>query len=246
MAGFLLSSYAVGIDPNVPHPTGLDGFLLNFNGANNATTTVDSSPFNHPVTLVGGAKIDLTGSNTKFAGSGVYNSASQNAYYEVAAGNVQPIGTQDFCLEGWAKPLAMSGQTAAFIRCEGYINIATQVDAGPRYTLRFIFANPDGTTVTLQSAAALSMAGTTWYHWALVRDAGVIRAYLNGALVGTGSCPTDFAESRAWRSALTVPTGGNLRAFVGSQESVKLTIGYPVYTADLVLPFLLPTRELSW
>lgn len=234
------TSYSNFVDPNDGYsPETL--FLLNLNGPHDSTTTTDASSFAHTVTLAG---TNISTDQARFGGSSL-ESPNTNAVMNIA--DVAAIGTADFCAQGWVRQFSnVAGITAICVAA--YPNLAAAFDSYdlivaldifPTNNRRFVFRyRNNGQLVTFNDTTNRSF--NVWYHWAITRQSGVIRFFIDGNLLFTSRCLTNFQQA-SWRTAFNVQVSGNRRAIVGYHDDWKLQRGVAVYTAS----FTPPTSELT-
>lgn len=213
--------------------------LLNFNGTNGQTTTVDSSGYNHPITL---AASSITTSQSVFGGSSLNTTASQNSSY--LASGVQGLETEDFTLEGWVRQnSAGPGQDQlillAYPNIGGVFNsydlsVALNVVSGPQYRFGMTYRNNAGTLVSFVDTTNISL--NTWYHWALTRQSGTLRFFRAGTLLTTVSGVTRNYPAATWKSTFNVNVSGNMRALNGYHDSVRIVKGAALYTGNFTPP----------
>jgi hypothetical protein len=206
--------------------------LCHFDGANGQTTTVDSSPQAHTLTL--GASIALSTSIAKFgsaslnmtaAGSGAVTSADSNdwwfdsgpftveafVYYTAAPSNLTTIASQNGLASsnrGWF--FGHSGSTVGFA------------------------FSTDGTTSTGFVGATFSPTLNTWYHIAADRDAaGVVRIYVNGAVTASATRSTAAFNSTATLSIGNVAGGVKVTGYI---DELRITKGIARYQGTFTPP----------
>lgn len=224
--------------PSIPASDTL--MLLNFNGTNGATTTIDSSVYANTVTLT---TATISTSQFKFGGSSI-NVTTQNSAYNVAG--VQAIGTDDFCLEGWARMSSSTNQAEIIVL--GYTNPAGAFDS---YDLGVVFEVVSVNTyrfrynyrvgVTLNNYIDVTnISLNTWYHWAMTRQSGTLRFFKDGILLSSATSTQNYG-SMTWRSSFSQVVSGNRRSMIGFQDDVRLVRGHSIYTAN----FTPPTSQLG-
>jgi hypothetical protein len=217
-------------EANVPSPIILQ---LNFDGANGATTTTDSSEYANPVTL-NAATISTSQS---VEGGSSLNLTTQNSFYNVD--NVQSLGTDDFTLQGWVRMSSTDSQQAQLFflsypsstsaNADTGLTLSFQVYAGPVYRFSFTYKKPDNTYGTWADTVNISL--NTWYKWTLIRDAGTLKFYVGTTEKTTvPAITTDYTET-TWRSSWVTPagTGTNRRSLIGFQDQVQITKGLAIY-----------------
>lgn len=158
--------------------------LLHFDGTNGATTTVDSSPLAHTVTMSGGAALTTTGA--KF-GTACLALDGSNDHLLIPYHADLHNATGDFTAECWVKTtdtfghIMTMGDVGMFA---GKIAWGMTVVSGK---LRCIgYDDGSGTAdVNLQSSTSINTGA--WVHVAFTRQTNTFRLFVNGALEASGT-----------------------------------------------------------
>jgi hypothetical protein len=218
------------ITPSQPVPLDLNrsnvSLLLHGDGSNGSTTIVDSSPSPKTVTAFGNAQISTA--QSKFGGASIAFDGSGD-YLQVNPAPVIALGTENFTVEcflylnsipsvnnNYIIDQRTSSNTAAF---------ALFLDST---RLRWAL---DGATVIAPTAAWQSQA---WTHVALVRNSGVVTAYINGSQIFTGS---NTYAMQSPPSPTTVGARYTLsESLDGYIDDLRITKGVARYTANFTPP----------
>lgn len=209
--------------------------LLHADGADGATTTVDSSGFAHTVTRRAAATLSTTqkrfgASSMKFTGNGGSSGASNSAFL-VTTTAALALGTGDFTLEGWvymtAKPIYYS-ILIDFRPAFGGGNYPTlYVDSSLA-----LLHHRNGATIMQGGAVALN----TQTHWAMCRSSGNVRLFLNGVQVGsTYADSTNYLVDRRLVVAESAQNEG-YGSLGGYLDELRITKGAARYTANFTPP----------
>lgn len=162
----------VFIDVSAPGGGSTHLRMWHFNGANNDTTTVDSSPANDTIVLQSTAK--LSTAQVKFGSTALDLTGASNPF---AIGQIPSINmrTQSWTIQGWFRPNA-SGNNAFF---EFY---------NPTGTVRVLYLLQIGGTVFLGDAlinpiaSSRSFTAATWVHVLVSFDGTTYRIFFDGVL----------------------------------------------------------------
>ena len=204
--------------------------LLHGQGANNATTIVDSSKNTKSLTANGDAKISTAqakfgASSLAFDGSGDYLRATDSADFAFGSGN--------FCVEYWARftsfsafPITVDTRVSG-LSVNGY---SEYYDTGGKLNL---FLN-NSTVYT--SAASISTG--SWAHVAVSRSGTTLRVFINGALDGSVTDSTNMTDQKLLVGANVGVTPGTLQGnyMNGYMQDVRITKGVARYTAAFTPP----------
>jgi hypothetical protein len=190
--------------------------VYNFDGAENATTAVNSQPRltgNGNLTASGNAKLVSagalggTGTSATFDGSGDYFTVNDTS-------SGLTFGTADFCVEAWVKTSDSKNQVV----CENYVdNFGGSwqflLSAG---RMRWVWHNGtfDGRYTVVLTGVATTNDGN-WHHIAASRASGVLRFFVDGV------------------SDATVADANNYNATFGTTFSV----GAQVFSRDAARDF---------
>lgn len=161
--------------------------LMHADGTNGSTSFIDSSAYAHTLTASNGAQISTA--NPKF-GSGAIDTSTNTAAV-IDTGNISDFafGNQPFTVEAWS--YFQSDTNALHL-------IACQWSPAGATNYSWLFGMTDSATLglyyTTNTADFTLISGAftptlnTWYHLACDRDASdVVRVYVNGAVIGSGS-----------------------------------------------------------
>ena len=161
-----------------------------------------------------------------FDGTGDYLASDNN--------DIGNFGTGDFTIEGWfwvpdrsALYTVADGRPTSLTSASGWSVAISTAGTLYVYTGGFHITGTAGAVTT-----------KVWHHWALSRESGAMKLFLNGVQQGsTNSTARDFTANlfRVGASG----TGGEL--FKGNQADVRVVKGTAVYTAN----FTPPTAPLS-
>ena len=205
-------------DPQFPYVTALltgDGT----SGAQN-NTFVDSSPNAFAITRNGNT---TQGSASPYGGNWS-NYFDGSSYLTVPAGTAFAPLTGNFTVEGWINPSSLMS---------GYGMIYGQTYSGANYFT--IFAT-DGTVKFINNSGTWSSGANlwtvgSWNHFAVVRNGGSTRVYLNG-VGGTAA-----ADAYNYTEVTVLPTIGRYthtgsNFYFGYISNLRYVKGTAVYTAN--------------
>lgn len=192
--------------------------LLHMDGANNSTTFIDSGPSAIAVTANGNAKISTT--QSKFGGtSGYFDGAGD---YLSATSNACSFGTGDFTVEFWFQAAAISTD---------YQHVVG--DLANSTTMGFGFYNRIyATTINAGYSGTTFLNANQWYHYACVRQSGVMKLYLNGVVDATFSVSTNLSNT----SFTVGMQGGTLYPLNGYIDDLRVTKGVARYNSNFTPP----------
>jgi hypothetical protein len=167
---------------------------------------------------------------TTYAGS--FNGSTQ--YLNVDS--IGAIGTSDFTVESWIYTTTLAGErgpfqisdTAGGIKPSYASGIAASL--GGVGSLGFITCNVLGTSISSSSAV---IAINTWYHFAITRQSGSVRMFVNGVLVGG---PTTVSGSIAAQNIVMGCYYSLSYLWNGYLSNFRLVNGTAVYTAAFTPP----------
>lgn len=152
--------------------------LLSFDGSDGSTSFVDTSAYGRLVSATGGAQISTA--QSKWGGSSVFFNGTSSYLTAIVPGG---LGSSDFTLEFWIYAL----NTAGF-----YFNNRTNGDSGDGFD---IVGNGGVTTSNAFLIPGFTLPLNTWVHYALVRNGGTLRRYINGILQGFVDTAINFSGS---------------------------------------------------
>jgi hypothetical protein len=206
--------------------------LLHMDGANGATSFVDSSVNNFTITNSGG--VAQTTSNFEFGtASGSFNGSNTLRLPLVPGG---PLDLQqDFTVQGWFNTPTFGGQQILW---------GTGIFATSRYVRGYY----DAGTVTLQSSglSAFGISGSvtinTWNHFAMTRRGGDWYVFLNGQ----GSHVFNVGAALGTLSPIFYVGGDDSGTnFPGLLDEVSVLKGIALWTANFTPPVAPFTAQAS-
>lgn len=200
--------------------------LLSFNGANNATTTVDSSKVPHTMTAHGNAKLTTTSPRfgeacTTLDGTGDYWDTPDSADFTLAG---------DFTVEFWFK----TNSGGVIYACGQSDNAASPTTisffaAVVSNKMRIGVYNTSGSVFSQDSAA--DVHDGNWHHFAGVRSGSTLKAYLDG--VGTAGATITGTINNATSPLSVGRLGGYATGeWNGQIDEFRLTVGVARYTSN--------------
>jgi hypothetical protein len=196
-----------------------------------ATTFVrDASTNNFPVTVVGDTRPNtfnpyLTGWSNFFDGTG-------DSLFLPSTPGIFNFGTNDFTIEAWIYPTALSG---------------FQQIAGASYSASGAALYLSGTTLTVYTTGTQSnlnktpdgsILQNTWQHVAAVRSSGTLKLYINGIERSSVAYTTNLTTDDA---AIGQRTASNAEYYFGYISNLRVVKGTAVYTSA----FTPPTQPLT-
>jgi hypothetical protein len=210
--------------------------LLHMEGAHNSTTFTDSGPSQRTVTRQATAVIKTD----------QYKFGASSAYFDGADDRLQvalpALGTGDFTVEAWAR-LDSGNNTYRHI-----------FDSHDGNTPGFAIGVDDSSRAYTFANGFLVQAGTvsanTWTHFAVSRNGGSLRMFLNGTQIGS---TVSYTEDIPAMSAATIGGWGarsNPYDWQGYLDEFRLTAGIGRYTANFTpataaFPQTLPEAEIT-
>jgi hypothetical protein len=199
--------------------------LFHFNGANGATSFLNSALYPKTIAAFGGASISTA--KSKFGSSSLYLDGAGD--YVTVTGSGITLGTGDFTIECFVNMSSVSGTPAIF-------------DCRPNggngwYPSLYVYSNQlqwFSNSTQLINAAATQTVGV-WFHVAVVRISGVTKIYKDGVFIG--SAYTD-ANSYIGTTMYIGASGNNpslfnLNAYIDEFRVIK---GIGIYSANFTPP----------
>lgn len=208
--------------------------LLPMNGANNSVAFLDYSPNNFTVTPSGDAKISTA--QYKFDGSSGYFDGNGD-YLSIPASESLVLAAGDFTIEGWFRPASTTGDHVVIYR--GAANVASGNDMQfSVYTSGTSLIIRPYVSTTDHSIIAGTVATGNWYHFAMVRKADTVMAFLNGVKSGTTKTITTLLNNNAgWLTYIgDMNIGGTHAYFNGYLQDIRITKGVARYVDNFTPP----------
>lgn len=200
--------------------------LLHFDGANNSTVFTDETGL--VWTPSTGAKISTA--NPKFGtGSGV---TSGSGAIRANVPTAQQIGTQDFTMEFWHRPIATVQFATIF---ESRIGSGTAlVVYGQNGVTGLTYYNGVAGNAITTSALTVGL----YEHFALQRKAGIAEFFKSGVSQGT------IADTNTYAHTIyqLLNNTGNGNPLAGTMDDWRLTVGKARYVG----PFTPPTGPFTY
>lgn len=199
-------------------------FLCRFDGSDAATTFTDESDSAHTITAVGNAQLDTAqqrfgASSLLLDGVGDYATISSSADFDL---------TGDYTIEGFFRSVDVT-QNKALVQfwvtdqnnriTVGHIN----------GTLYFFSALPGNGAIRISGGTPTD---NTWHHFALTKEAGTWRLFLDGTLIGSSTTtfyPTGNLAVSIGAAITEVPFAGHL-------DELRFTKGVARYTTSFTPP----------
>lgn len=210
-------------------------FLAHFDGTDGATSFIDSSSYNVPITTVSTAQLSTT--IKKFGSASLYLPA--NTAYATVPVTTANFAGQDFCIELWVYPVTKGGvgnvigHSGASVTLDGF---ALQWDSTPTDTVRFLSGYLGGGAWTLDQTSVLTVALNTWTHIAVTREGQILRVFINGVIaISINSAATLWYEQGGGTFRIGAGYGNN-RFGVGYIDEVRIVKGSAVYTENFTPP----------
>lgn len=212
--------------------------LLNANGTNGSTTTIDSSKYARTVTAVGNAK--LSTADKKFGTASMIFDGSGDSF-TVANNASLAMGTGDYTTEFWVKMNSFSGTYTGLID-DGTMWL-TFGDSGYGYKLKFGISGLDKKYSL--SLTGQAFAGTGWRHIACTRTSGQGRIYIDGVQqmlsdvsISSGNAnPSTYPNSSVTMTESATSSAVTLSSnFNGYIDDVRITKGVVRYTGNFTVP----------
>ncbi len=223
---------SISTAPGDPYYSMVELMLL-MDGYNATTTFIDRSMSPKTVTVAGNAQIstDLSkfgGSSLKLDGTGDYLTVPDSSAWN--------FGTNDFTIECWYSPLALTGANA----WRGLITQRNTSILDHAFTL-FINQNnlgfgfaftTDGITPIVHSFGSALTIGQ-WYHVAVSRIGATLYCAVNGVVVQKAGTASAVFDSSVPVSIGRIDSSGTTADSVnGYIDAVRITNGYARYTVD--------------
>lgn len=196
-----------------------------------AQTVTDASTNNFTVTRLGDAKASEVSpfkrSSLTYCGSAYFSGTGD---LRLPSTSVLSPGTADFTVEGWVNMTAVAETNGIFqISDSGYFNGVSGVAVQAYGLYWYTYANGDiyGGTVM----ATLSQ----WYHFALVRNNGTTKLYVNGVAIISYADTRNYTGTFMGIGNLYDP-GTDSRRMRGYMSNFRYVRGTAVYTANFTPP----------
>jgi hypothetical protein len=182
-------------------------------------------------------------STSTIGGSGYFDGSTD--WLEITSNTALQLGSSDFCVECWINPTALpaGGNVARFIsKNSGYTSLfeytlmlkddgSIQADA---YTTGYF---------SMQSAAGLVKANSSWYHVAYSKAGTTAALFVNGVRVATGTL-SGTIQSTAAPLAIGRDLETSGREFTGFISDARIVKGSSVYTPSSTT-LTVPTAPLT-
>lgn len=214
-------------DPNFANVS----LLMHFDGPNDSTVFTDSSSYNHTATVGGQAKL-ITADSKFGSASGIFDGAGDFASYTHAS--AFNYGTGDLTIEGWVKfTHSLTNQAMIDTRTattQGF-GIYCTVAAAGLYDNRLVLAN---NAAIIGGGNSVGFPNNTWAHWAVTRQSGTVRGFINGALRWS------LTDTRSLGSPTGIARVGSsfssAQDMNGLLDEIRITKGIARYTAAFTAP----------
>lgn len=225
---------------NCPYPGGATTdpywanvvLLVGAEGVDDSSIFIDESANGWPLSTNGSTQISTE--QYRFGSSSMYQNAtdgsSNDALVVGSSGTALSNLGAEFTIEAWGRMEALpSFWTVASV----YVSTTSQRGWYFGYsssTYRFVFYDTGGTQRIISTSFAFSTG--QWYHLAVDRDAsGVVRLYVDGAMVGSATSSQTIRETSATPKVGSLGGFSNVM-FQGWLDEVRITKNVARYASD--------------
>lgn len=176
---------------------------------------------------VGNAQIST--SVSKFGG-GSMSFNGTNSYMPARPNDTNSFGTGDFTLEAWVYPSAFTSPNSTIACVWASTGYAWYFGLNGSTNVLFGYA---GSTVSF----AYTFSANNWYHIAITRSSGSVRAFVNGTQVGSTQTITSSLTANSTVLAIGANMdGGPTQYWNGYLDDLRITKGIARYTANFTPP----------
>jgi YD repeat-containing protein len=225
-----LASYSVyQAGPVADRNYGNVSLNLALDGADGSKSIVDTSASPKTPVVAGNARISAA--ESKFGGESLrLNGASDYVSYESSADFDLP---GDFTIEGWIKTEVNGTANQHIIQRKNLTGSPITGDWGIRVlTTGELTFDTTSTNKFTFPGGRLATAGS-WHHFAVVRTAGVVRAYLDGVQsTNSLSIATNFTSNRTLEIGRWDVLGSGYKGYL---DDIRITKGIGRYTGNFAL-----------
>lgn len=200
--------------------------LLHGDGSTGSTTFVDSSLSANQVTAVG--SVTVATSQKKYGSGSIYVSASSSCISSSSSADFA-LSTGNFTIESWVYLIDTSINLQTIFTIGSYINGLLFRVYNPSAGILDVYCN--GQQYSFNKS---TIAVNTWHHFALVRSAGTVTAYVNGEQFGTSQAMTQDIPQGAMYVGMSQHNGAEYTH--GYLDDFRLTKGIARYTANFTPP----------
>ena len=140
----------------------------------------------------------------------------------------------DFTIEGWMMPTAGDGAFISRFHSGSNAGVGWQIYLDSNGRLSFYHYAPG-------ASFPISMVGPdvrdgNWHHVAVTREAGLLRMFVDGVLVGTGASSVSYTSTITLLSVGYQVQGSARYPFRGGIDEVRITNGVARYTTNFTRP----------
>ena len=209
--------------------------LADMDGADGATSFTEESQNTASMTFVAGAELDTAQFNSGTASLLLDRATSDFASFpDISAFDMD---TGDWTVEGFVRLLSLPA--IGFTSDPGYCMASLWDDAGVKQFRYEIIRDGFGTRIKIagdgyseQGTVSGGIALNTWFHWAITRESGQIRAYFNGnhETGDFGGAPADMGGTAAPFRIGQSDGIGRTDFLDGWIDDVRYTVGTARYT----------------
>lgn len=214
--------------------------LLHGDGVDGAQVVTDSSLRVKVPTISGAVAIDTD--QSKYGGSSIFFPGTTADYLEYTRDADYDFGTGDFTIEFWVRLSGYSpGYAGAYRACiaatyrgGGAAPSGWQVGIdGTASSFTGINVYTGATTLTFAQSFSLN----TWYHVAISRASGTVRAFVDGVLIGSVANSDNFTAASDITHPLRIGRLNDatyLYQLTGHLDDFRITKGVARYTSGFV------------
>lgn len=220
--------------PTLYNPSSNTGDLVdnsNSGGLVEGRPWISAPTFSNPTLTIGSA-VTISAVSPFAGGGNSYNFISSvNSYIQAPASSDWAMGTDDFTVE-WFSNQTTLAQFQRIFTVSDYpvIDFGVSIESGT-----FYFWSGGDADTDYNSASATTT--NTWYHWAVVRQSGLLSVYRNGTLRGSAIANTDNINNTSTPFVVgNTNTYATNAALVGALTNFRLVKGLAVYTGNFTVP----------
>lgn len=204
--------------------------LCHFDGANGATTTVDSSSSHKTIVLTGAGSV-LTTAQAKFGTASLVSTTS--CYAALVDSADWDFGTGQFTIEAFIRSTSTITNIRVVAGRWAAGSLAWVLRFSAAGLLEFYYSTTGADSPGL--ASAYVPATNAWVHVVVDRDASnLVRLYADGVVVASATHAATFFAST---STLYVGNDqGTTRAFIGQIDELRITKGVARYGGAFTPP----------